>query len=182
MTLAGLVVGLRQNRTQRGDMASVVLDDRSGRIEATFFSDAFDEYRSLLAVDQVLLVTGRLSYDEYRGGLSLRASHAQPLEQARSLKAKAIRMELDETELEGRSLDPTAFCQQLQTQVEAFRGQGCQVVIQYQSPDARGLVRLGDSWRLKPTDELLRRLEQLPGVERVWMDYGQEAPSPVADA
>jgi DNA polymerase-3 subunit alpha len=175
VTLAGLVVGLRQNRTQRGDMASVVLDDRSGRIEATFFSDAFDAYRGLLAVDQVLLVTGRLSYDEYRGGFGLRASHAQTLEQARSLKAKAIFLELNEAELASSGQSPMHFCQAFGTLVEPFRGQGCRVLIQYQGPEAYGLLRLGDAWRLKPTDELLRRLRQFLGQGRVRMDYGQQA-------
>jgi DNA polymerase-3 subunit alpha len=45
----------------------------------------------------------------------------------------------------------------------------------YRNPQAQGLLRLGDAWRLQPTDELLRRLEGCLGRDAVQMDYEQNS-------
>src|SRR5690606_35917868 len=44
-TVAGLVTEVRR----RGTRVAIVLDDRSGRIEADFFEDVFQQYRELIA-------------------------------------------------------------------------------------------------------------------------------------
>ncbi len=69
--VAGLALSAGHRQTQRGTMGTLVLDDRSGRIEATLFSEAYETYQELLVSDRILVVVGSLNYDEYRGGLSV---------------------------------------------------------------------------------------------------------------
>ncbi len=60
VTVAGLVMAVARRNTQRGAMASVLLDDKTGRLEATLFNEAFEQYRDLLLVDSVLVIEGNL--------------------------------------------------------------------------------------------------------------------------
>src|SRR5690554_2725788 len=71
--VAGLVVGMRTMKSKRGDiMAFLTLDDRTGRIEASLFGELFDQLRGQIEADQVLIVEGEVSSDDYSGGLRLR--------------------------------------------------------------------------------------------------------------
>src|SRR5690625_2750573 len=69
-TVAGLVVASRVMRTKRGDnRAFITLDDRTGRIEVTVFSDSYNEARDLLLKDRLLVVTGQDHQEDYSGKL-----------------------------------------------------------------------------------------------------------------
>ncbi|MCK4587844.1 MAG: DNA polymerase III subunit alpha, partial [Gammaproteobacteria bacterium] len=57
ITVAGLVVAIRTMNTRRGDkIAFVTLDDRTGRLELAVFSEAYHQYRDLLAKDRLVVV------------------------------------------------------------------------------------------------------------------------------
>jgi len=45
------------------------------------------------------------------------------------------------------------------------------VYIEYRRPDASARLRLGEEWRVNPTEELLRRLGDLAGSDRVRVEY-----------
>ena len=70
-------------------MASLSLDDRTGRIEVTLFNEAYEQYRDVVAADKVLVVEGGLVFDEFRGAYSLRADRVVELERARAAHATA---------------------------------------------------------------------------------------------
>ncbi|MFN3235280.1 MAG: DNA polymerase III subunit alpha, partial [Gammaproteobacteria bacterium] len=68
VVVAGLVIALRTMNTKRGDrMAFMTLDDNAGSIEIAVFADSFAEYRDLLIKDQLLIVEGEVSVDDYSG-------------------------------------------------------------------------------------------------------------------
>jgi len=175
-TVAGLVISMNRRQTPRGFMASVVLDDRSGRIEATLFSEAYEQFKDKLAVDKVVAVEGSLVHDEYRGGLSLRADKVSTLEEWRGERAGAIAVQLHESLIRGRGWTVTDFADRLGRVLAPHRGGGTELRIHYQRHDASGVVRLGQGWRLHPSDEVLRQLGKLLGDENVKVVYGRIAP------
>jgi len=68
VVVAGLVVAMRTMNTRRGDrMAFVTLDDRTGRLELAVFSELYTRHRDLLGKDNLLVVEGHVSVDEYSG-------------------------------------------------------------------------------------------------------------------
>ncbi len=172
VVVAGLVLGIRQNQTQRGRMASLLLDDRSGRIEATLFSDVYEEHRELLAVDKVLVVAGGLSFDDFRGGLNIRVDQLFEFEQVRETRARHLLLRCEHEKLQENGLLSTALTEKLKQILEVYRGGACPVRIAYQSPDAQGCIDLGAAWRVHPTDELLFSLERLLGRENIEVIYG----------
>lgn len=166
--IAGLVISSSHRMTQRGRMGTVVLDDSTARIEVTLFSEAYEEYRELLAADKILVVTGSLNYDEYRGGLSIRADQVLEFEQARSLYAMAI--QLDTAKLNG-SVN-SELLNKIDGILKTYLGGNCNVRLHMVRPDSHGILEFGEEWKVTPTDELLRRLERIFDQDAVKMIYG----------
>src|SRR5690606_6078544 len=61
VTVAGLVREIRK----RNNRTTVILEDRSGQMEATFFDETFNQHRSILVKDAIVLVDGSLRYDDF---------------------------------------------------------------------------------------------------------------------
>jgi DNA polymerase-3 subunit alpha len=168
VVVAGLVVSASHRQTQRGRMGSLVLDDRSGRIEATLFNEVYEAHRDLLAADRILVVAGNLNHDEFRGGLSIRVDNLLSIEQARAHYASHLGLNL---QLNGAN--PTGFRQELMQALTPFRGGATGICVHYRTGSAKGDILLGQDWRVNPTDELLRRLGRLLGSENIQVHYGR---------
>jgi DNA polymerase-3 subunit alpha len=169
--VAGLVMSIRRNQTQRGTIATLLLDDRSGRIEATLFSDTQEEYRDLLVVDKILVINGGLSRDDFRGGINIKVEQVHEFEQAREIKAKRLTISLDRQNMKDASQSDERVLQALAQQLKPFTGGQLPIQISLNQGSANGAIQLGDAWRIHPTDELLRRLNrQFSGdqVKLVW--------------
>jgi len=170
VVVAGLVVSASHRQTQRGRMGTIVLDDRSGRIECTVFSEAYETHRELISADKILVVSGSLNYDEFRGGLSIRVDNLLTFEQARAHYAGLLSLNV---KLNG--CDAGGFREKLQQILNPFRGGSTGIRLHYQTGKASGDIQLGQEWRVNPTDDLLRRLEQLLGQGAVNVGYRTKA-------
>ena len=177
-SVAGLVVSVRHGKTQRGRMGSVVLDDRTGRIEITVFSELYEQLRHLLVPDQILQVSGALNFDEYRDSWSLRADDVRTFEQARASMADHLRLILDLSDPAAHA-EGLARLDALRAALAAFRDGDLPVRLRYRRPGAAGELVLGDTWRVEPTDALLKRLRQLLGSDAVSVVY-ERSPLPLA--
>lgn len=165
-TVAGLVVSLRTMKNKRGDnMAFVLLDDRSARIEIALFADVYSEHRDKLVKDAILIIEGQVSQDDYAGGLKMRAKTVRSLVEARQHAARSLEVSLDASDFAGD------FRAEFQGLLEGSRNGRCPLVIQYQSAGARARLRLPDEWAVQPSDELLARLRERYGAERVALNY-----------
>ena len=161
-TLAGLVVSVRQGKTQRGRMGSVVLDDRTGRIEVAVFNEVYEQVRDLLAPDRILVATGAFSYDDYRDNWSLRADRVRTLEDARAELASYLELTLDLGTPQAQTR-AGQVCDALEAALSAYRGGTLPVQIEYIRPGSRGRLRLGPAWRVQPRDELTQTAAADPG-------------------
>ena len=164
-TVAGLIVNLRVMKNKRGDkMGFVTLDDRSGRIEASLFAEAFAAAQSLLQTDALVVIEGEVSMDDFSGGLRLRAKRVMSLEEARTGLAESLRMRVDGGQLAGERLRWLAeLCGQ-------HRG-ACPLTLDYSGKDARALLQFGDQWRIDPTDTLIQTLRDQFGRDNVFLQY-----------
>ena len=167
VTVAGLVVGLRTIKTQRGGRISILtLDDRSGRIEVKAFDDVTQRHRELIAKDRLLVICGGLSQDDYSGEAQVRAEEVLSLEQARERHAQALLVRLESGDWS--SGDPIGG---LREQLEPFCDGGCPVLLEYAGQQGAARLALGEGWRVRPADELLKRLRRTFGRERVDLVY-----------
>ena len=168
-TVAGCIVGLRTMKSRRGEsMAFLTLDDKSGRVEVSVFSDLYDQNYTKLQKDEIILVRGTTSEDAFSGGQKLRATEVFSLAEARSRSIRQIRLNLTSHQL------PQDFTRQLAELLGPYKGTigaGCPVTIAYECTDAIAEVSLGDDWRVRPEDELLQDLRDLFGPERAQFVY-----------
>lgn len=163
--VAGLVVSMTVRKTRRGDMAVLLLDDRSGRIEATLYSEAFREHRDKLVKDTLLIVEGVVAHDEFKGEPSLRVNTVRTVLEARKQGVRSLRVKMAPRDL-GRG-----FEKQLEKLLQPYRGGNCSLVIDCRLQEAQGLVELGEPWRIHPEDELLLKLRECYGSKNVDLIY-----------
>ena len=171
VTVAGMVVAVNRRNTQRGTMASVLLDDKSGRIEATLFSETYEQFRDQIANDRVLVVEGTLVHDEYRGGLNIRADSVCGLEDLRVARAAVVELQLREAWLRQQCMTTVEVIEALKALLEPARGGACEVRLHYQRPDAEAMLRLGADWRIRPTDSFLRQAQRLLGADALSLRF-----------
>ena len=171
-TVAGLVLAVNKRSTQRGMMASVLLDDKTGRIEAALFAETYEKFNDLLQPDAVLVIGGNLVQDEYRGGLSLRAESVTTVEEFRQTRSVDLDILLDEEYLRQEKLTSVEIVNNLESLMRDFRGGESQVCVRYMRHDGEAVIRLGQDWRLQLKDELLCQLRRTLGLPRVNLRYG----------
>ncbi|NLX83104.1 MAG: DNA polymerase III subunit alpha [Clostridiales bacterium] len=67
VSLGGLVAGIKQKATRKGDiMAFVTLEDLTGQVECLFFPRVWERHAHLIREDMACLLTGKLSVQEDR--------------------------------------------------------------------------------------------------------------------
>jgi len=162
---AGLIIAMRVINTRRGKMAILTLDDRSARIEVVMFSDGFEQYGHLLAKDKIIVVEGEVSNDDYSGGIRMSCNNLYSIEQAREHFAKHILLNMENTQLHNGMIND------LKNILQPFQQGSCEIVISYTQPQATARLGLGEQWRVHPTDELLHRLTEMNGEDKVQVVY-----------
>jgi len=173
--VAGLVVSMRVLRSRRGGaMAFVVLDDRSGRIEASLFPEVYERVRHKVVKDAVLVAEGEVQPDDYTGDLKLRVEQVHSISEARQRFSEGL--EIDCGASAGGDLPA-----RLRRTLGPYRvpEAGCPVLVRLAvsvppGRRARGRIRLGRDWLVAPSDELLAGLRAEFGSDRVSLCYGPD--------
>jgi DNA polymerase-3 subunit alpha len=162
--IIGLVLSVRTVNSRRGKMAIVQLDDNTGRLEATMFSDLYHEVQSKLQKDSILVIEGEVREDEYSGGFTMNASSVMSFIEAREKSARYLTIQLTEQQINKQ------FTQNLLKILQANQGR-CPVVVNYQNKNADIRLRLGNQWCIMPSDDFINQLETLIGREKVQVYY-----------
>ena len=166
VVLAGLLINIRPILTKSGRrMAVLTLEDRSARIEVTLFSKVFDTVAAGLATDAVFVVNGTVEDDDYTGGVRVLAESIESLDQIRARRVKRLLIKVQDQQQADHLLQHLPEC------ITPFKGGLTPITLAYIGEDASAELVLGDAWKVKPQDELLVKLKQLCGDERVVLEY-----------
>ncbi|ALO42801.1 DNA polymerase III subunit alpha [Pseudoalteromonas phenolica] len=155
-TAAGLVINARtliNKRNQRWGL--ITLDDKSARIDVRLFPEQYETYQELLQINQILVISGQVSFDNFSGGITMTARDVCTIAQAREKRIRAIKMTLNMVQIDANFFD------NLRKVLEPYKFGTCEVKVQYQRPDALAELTLGTEWCVTPTDDLITRLSQL---------------------
>ena len=166
--LAGTIVNIRTTKGRGGSkMCFLVLDDKSSRIEVSVFSDRYEKYSKLLSKDQLIIVEGELSNNDYGEGLSVRAEKILDINEARAFYSHGLCLDFSEGFL------PDDFSNILKKILSPHlqSNEGSRVSIKYSHSEAEALLSLGENWKVIPCDDLLSTLKQEFGEHRVLIDY-----------
>jgi DNA polymerase-3 subunit alpha len=171
VTVGGIITEAKRIRTRNGDpMMFATLDDLAGAVEMIVFGKAISEHESALAVDQVVLVRGRVDHKE-AGNTSLVVQSVEPfspsedeIERARShadaaaktatALANPVRLSIDASCLGASAIED---CKQL---IEENPGPA-EVVLEINTSSGMRKVRLGETYRVQHTPTLRAELENV---------------------
>ncbi|MGO2306436.1 MAG: DNA polymerase III subunit alpha [Providencia sp.] len=165
-TVVGLVLSAKVITTKRGNRIGIcTLDDRSGRLDIMLFSDALDKYQHMLEKDNILIVTGQVSFDDFNGGNKMTVRELMDLGEAREKYARGLAISLSDKQINDQLLN------RLRSTLEPHRSGTIPVHLYYQKDDARAKLKFGVVWRVTPVDPLLNALRTLLGNEQVELEF-----------
>jgi DNA polymerase-3 subunit alpha len=161
VTVAGLIMDIRK----RGNRVTVILDDDSGRLEVSLFSEAFQEFRHLLSKDEIVVVSGALRYDDFSAAWQVNARSVLHIDRVIESSARSMIL----------SLKPNgqgqALLHRLHDVLLPYREGHCDVAVQYVGSDAAARLNLGPEWSVRPSRELRDKLTELLGQDSVRLLY-----------
>jgi DNA polymerase-3 subunit alpha len=158
-------------QTRSGRMAVITLEDGTAEVEVTAFAELFEENREILKEDQPVVIQGKVTEDQFSGGLRVRAERIFDLAQARARFARLMRLSLN-GEAQG-----AAGAARLKKLLEPYRakaanGGACPVEIRYCNGQASVEMKLPEQWRVSPDERLLNELRGWLKPENVEVVYG----------
>ncbi|HEA17741.1 MAG TPA: DNA polymerase III subunit alpha [Pseudoalteromonas prydzensis] len=152
-TAAGLVIAARVLVNKKGNRWGLVtLDDKSARIDVRLFPEQFEMYQDMLQINNILVISGQVSFDNFSGGITMTARDICTIAQAREKRIKAIKMTLNMVQIEAN------FFENLQKVLEPYKFGTCPIKVYYQRPDALAQLTLGTEWCVTPSDDLIHKL------------------------
>ena len=166
--LAGLVTATRTKITGRGKMAFVTLDDGTTPQEVAVYAEVLETERGKIREDEVLIVEGKVSKDDFAGEGKVRvtAERILTLAEARGRFARELRLSLN-----GQVSKDRSAAQRLKTLLAAYTPGACPVRISYRNDEAQCELSLGDSARVRLEDDLLLALGEWLSSEAVEIRY-----------
>ena len=161
VTVAGLIMDIRK----RGNRVTVVLDDGSGRLEVSLFSEAFQEFRHVLSKDEIVVVSGALRFDDFMGAWQVNAKSIVHIDRVIESQARGMVLRL------APNGQGQALLHRLHDVLLPHREGRCDVTVQYTGADASARINLGPEWTVRPSRELRDKLTELLGQNAVRLLY-----------
>jgi DNA polymerase-3 subunit alpha len=161
-TVAGLVLEIRR----RPNRVTLILDDRSARLEVSLYEEVFQQHRDIIVKDAILIIDGTLRFDDFIEAWRLQAKSLMDIDRARERFARRLWLRWP-AEFDG----PQGMNRFEQVLKPYLRGP-CGVSVAVNRADYSGKVNLPDAWSVRPTRELLDRLSALVGREGWYLVYG----------
>jgi DNA polymerase-3 subunit alpha len=160
--LCGVITGVRTQMTQRGKILIVQLDDKTGVVEVTIYSELFEANKNIFREDEFLLVVGKVSEDRFNGGLRITAEKVFDIAAARVQYGHKLEMDVTCT------INPAKLAEILQPYRQES---GLPVSLRIAPQGIPCIMQLGDGWRVAPSDELKYALELQLGAKEVAVEY-----------
>jgi DNA polymerase-3 subunit alpha len=155
--VGGIVASVRPLKTKKGDrMAVFMLEDIAGGLEVVVFPETFSRYGSLIEVEAMLLVRGKLEKDDESARII--ATELQPIAALRERTTREVVIHLQN----GKQARTTF--EQLAELLDRHRGDRRVFLELDVTGQERALrVRSEVAQRVKPSERLVTEVEQLCG-------------------
>jgi DNA polymerase-3 subunit alpha len=146
-----------------------MLDDGSAQLEVSVFNELFEAERAKIREDDVLVIEGKVSRDDFTGGLRVTADRLLTLAEARGRFARLLKLSLNGEVKEAGG--GSATVQKLRALLQPFRDGPCPVRVRYRNDVAECELPLGDAWRVRLDDQLLAGLREWLSRDNVEVLY-----------
>ena len=153
--IAGIVSSVKYRPTSRGKIAILTIDDGEGRIDAVLGNNLLTQSYSLIKDDELIIIEGRVTIDDYSGSNRLSAVKVYDLMSFQSLKANLLKISLN-----GQA-DASKLKQLLKPYCDLdTTHKKCKVKIEYQNTQGRVELILGSEWEVSLHEDLIMGLTE----------------------
>jgi len=161
-TVAGLVLEIRR----RPNRVTLILDDRTGRLEVSLFEETFQQHRDIIVKDAILVVDGSLRYDDFIEAWRVQAKSLMDIDRARERFARRLWLKWP------AAFDGPSGMNRFEEMLKPYTRGPCGVSVVINRSDFSGRLNLGDAWSIRPTRELLDKLSAVVGRDGWHLVYG----------
>ncbi len=161
-TVAGLVLEIRR----RPNRVTLILDDRSARLEVTLFEDIYQQHRDIIVKDAILIVDGTLRFDDFIEAWRLQAKSLMDIDRARERFARRLWLRWP------GEFDGPQGMNRLEELLKPHLRGPCGVSVAINRPGYSGKVNLADAWSVRASRGLLDKLTELLGRDGWYLVYG----------
>jgi DNA polymerase-3 subunit alpha len=161
-TVAGLVLEIRR----RPNRVTLILDDRTARLEVSLYEETFQQHRDIIVKDAILVVDGSLRYDDFIEAWRLQAKTLMDIDRARERFGRRLWLRWP------AAFDGPAGMNRFEELLKPYLRGPCGVSVVVSRPDYSGRLNLGNAWSIRPTRELLDKLSALVGRDGWYLVYG----------
>jgi DNA polymerase-3 subunit alpha len=166
VSVAGLVLSVRVMINKRGQRwAIATIDDNSARVDVRFFPDAYERSEAVLKADNILIVSGQVSFDDFSGGNTIGAREVVDVVQAREKYLRSIFIKTDQQWCNDERMT------KLESLLLEYQGGSCPIRVHYTHEHMETTLALGARWYVTPEDELINDLQDLLGKGQVALKF-----------
>jgi len=160
--VAGLVLEIRR----RPNRVTLILDDRSGRLEVTMFDEVYQQHRDLIVKDAILIAEGSLRFDDFSEAWRLQAKTLMDIDRARERFARRLWVRWPE------EFDGPQGMSRFEDLLRPYLRGPCGVSVAMHRQEYSGRLNLADDWSVRATRPLLDKLTELLGRDGWYLVYG----------
>jgi DNA polymerase III subunit alpha len=166
--VAGFVIASKTFNTRNGKRLVVVtIEDQTGTIELTVFSELYMTAREYLQEGRLVIAEVEVSVDNFTGGERARATNVRNLEQTRTVYAKCLLLRLNDEVVND------VLLKNIEQALAENLGGPCPVYISYTQKNIEAgekvnlPIKLNPKWQVNLQDKLMQRLHEILGKESV---------------
>jgi DNA polymerase III subunit alpha len=161
-TVAGLVLEIRR----RPNRVTLILDDRSARLEVSLYEEIFQQHRDIIVKDAILIVDGTLRFDDFIEAWRLQAKSLLDIDRARERFARRLWLRWP------AEFDGPQGMNRFEQMLKPYLRGPCGVSVSVNRAEYTGRLNLADTWSVRPTRELLDKLSSVVGRDGWYLVYG----------
>jgi len=161
-TVAGLVLEIRR----RPNRVTLILDDRSARLEVSLFEETFQQYRDIIVKDAILIVEGTLRFDDFIEAWRLSAKTLMDIDRARERFARRLWLRWPD------EFDGPQGMNRFEELLKPYLKGPCGVSVVVSRAQYSGRINLADTWSVRASRDLLDKLSALVGRDGWHLVYG----------
>ena len=167
--LTGILYEQRVRNGKRGKMCVLSLDDGSARVEVVAYSEVFDAKRALVRDDSLLIIRGKVSFDEFSGGNRVVADDIMDLEEFRKKFARKIELNVSE------GVRANQIKRALAPHLAPNLPNSSNVLIHYRNGLATAEIALPEKYNVRVSDALVETLNTMLKPTNVHVQYDAAA-------
>lgn len=165
VNVAGYLLGVRAINTKQGKKIYIVcIEDMSGKVEFTLFSEEYTQYIDYLQGEGLIIAEIEVRIDRFSDRQRIRANKIFNIDDVRERRAPMLKLEISD------QVSAKQVKQQLQALLKQHPGNS-PVHIWFSSKIGSVGLELPKSWKVQVTDGLLDALKQMADIKLLGVAY-----------